>query len=182
MLRRDAQLAEQRLGSGIFFQVDPPVRQAVAGGELAQAARVRREARPDDPHAHAEPDQDRPPDEVGLQDQAAEHRVLRHQLPQPLSGDDQHLPGLGHGDGVGHDLAAEQAELAEETPGAVHADYTLIRRAVSFDDCGHAAENQVEVACPASLGDQDLACGGIAEPPSAARTAICASLSLGNPP
>ena len=47
------ELAQQRLGGRVVLEVDPAVRQAVARGELAQAPRVGRVARADDPEARA---------------------------------------------------------------------------------------------------------------------------------
>jgi hypothetical protein len=73
-------MLEQLLGLPVPLQVDPAVRQQVAGGELEQPLGVGREARADDPEADAELDQDRAADEVGPQHQVAERRVLGDQL------------------------------------------------------------------------------------------------------
>src|SRR3954469_11137323 len=61
VLRRDAELAQQRLGLGIFLELDPAVRDAVAREELEQAPRVHRVAGADDLPARAEAEQDLPP-------------------------------------------------------------------------------------------------------------------------
>jgi hypothetical protein len=82
VLGLDAQLAEQRLGLSVPLQVDPAVRQQVAGGELQQPLGVGREAGTDDPEADAKLDQDRAADEIGPQHQIAERRILGDQLAQ----------------------------------------------------------------------------------------------------
>ena len=122
LARGDAQLAQQRLGRRIVFEVDPAVGQAVAGGEVAQAARVRREARADDAEARAEADQQRAPQHVGAQQQVAEQRVVGREVAQPLDRHLEHLAVLAHEGGEGRGLADQQAQLAEEAAGPVDGD------------------------------------------------------------
>ena len=51
LARRDRQLAQQLVGLRVGLEVQEAVRNPVAGQELAQSAAVRREVRPDEPHA-----------------------------------------------------------------------------------------------------------------------------------
>jgi hypothetical protein len=96
VLRPDAELAHQGLSLGVALEVDPPVRETVARCELEQPARVRIEARTDDPEAAAELDQEGAPDEVGPHDEVAEPGVRGDRLAKPLHRNRQHRAGLAH--------------------------------------------------------------------------------------
>ena len=101
------------------------MRQPVARRELAQAPRVGRVARADDPEPGAEADQDRAADDERAQDQIAEHGILGDELAQPVRGHDEDLAGLAHDRGHERRLARQQVELAEEAPCAVCGDQAL---------------------------------------------------------
>src|SRR6059058_5131331 len=67
--RLDAESPEERVRLLVVLEVHPVVGPAVAREELAQPAGVARVARPDQPLARFEIDQDRPARQVRLQDQ-----------------------------------------------------------------------------------------------------------------
>jgi hypothetical protein len=71
VLRPDPETTEQCLGLLILLRVDPPVRQPVAGGELAQPPGIRRVAGADDPEPCAQANQQRAADQAGPQNQVA---------------------------------------------------------------------------------------------------------------
>ena len=85
-LRRHTELGEQRLGPGIAVQIEPPVRKPVAGREVPDPAGVRGVPGVDDPQPGPEPNQDRPADQVGAQDEVADALVAGDEFPEPLAG------------------------------------------------------------------------------------------------
>jgi hypothetical protein len=72
--RGNAQLAQQALRCEVGLDVDEPVRQPVATGELPQPMGVGGEPGPDDPEPGLLRDHQRPPEEIGPQDLVAERR------------------------------------------------------------------------------------------------------------
>ena len=111
---RDLQRVQQRLGVVARVEIDPSVGQAVAGCELAQAPRVQRVRRPDDPQPGAEPDQHRTARYVGMQDQVAEAGILGDHLPQLLDRNLQYLPRFAHDRRQKRSSAQQEVELAEK--------------------------------------------------------------------
>ena len=157
VLGLDTQLAEQLLGLLVPLQVDPAVRQEVAGGELQQPPGVGREARADDPEANTELDQDRAADEIGPQHQVAEGRVLGDQLAQALHRHGQDLAGLLDHRRQQRGLVGEQAQLAEEPAGPVHGDHPLGPATLLLDDRHRPREDHEEVVVLVALPVEDLA-------------------------
>jgi len=163
--RRDAQPAEQGLRLLVLLQVDEPVRQPVAGGELPQPSRVRRVPRAHDSEARPELDQDRPAEQVGPQDQVPEHGVPRDELAQALDRHDEHLAGLHHLRGDERGLAGEQVELAHEAAGAVGTEHALLLAPAPLEDRHQAFQDHDEVVVRVALPVQHVA--GEGAPPLA---------------
>jgi len=119
LLRLDAEAAYELVRLGVGLQVDPPVRQPVARGELAQPPGVGRVARADDPQPRAELDVQRAADQQRPQDQVAQLRVVDDEPAQQVDRDHEHLAGLA-GDGGDRDRPpGHLPQLADEAVRAV---------------------------------------------------------------
>ena len=96
----DVELAQQHLGAGVGLEVDPRVRQPVAGEELAEPARVGREPRADDAHAGAEPISSARRAQEAPQDQVVSAWSSATTLAQPRrAGPAMHPPALAYDGG-----------------------------------------------------------------------------------
>src|SRR4051794_12569745 len=151
------ELAQQRLGRLVALEVDPAVRQAVARGELAEPARLRRVPRPDQPQAGTQPDQELAPDQEGANDQVAELSVLLHGGLQALDRNPEYLAGLANDGRVEGRLPGEQAQLAQESAGPVDGYEPLRRRAVAVDGRHQPGEHYEEVVARITFAEEDFA-------------------------
>ena len=151
----DVQLTQERLGLVVGLEVDPAVRKAIAGAELAQPACVVGVPRADDREAGAEPDQHLAAQQERPQDQVAEHGVLGDELAQALDRDDQHLARLAHDRREQRGLVREQAQLAQEATGPVHRDQALVAT-VAGDHGDLSLQNDEEVVVLVPFAEQDL--------------------------
>jgi hypothetical protein len=135
--------AQERLGLRVLVEVDPAMRQPVAGGEVAQPTRVTRVAGPDDRQPGALADEVPATNQERAHDHVADAGVARHQLTQPLDGHGQDLAGLGGRGGHERRLAGEQTELAEEAAGAVDGQDALLvgDRHLAVEDHGQVLQS-----------------------------------------
>ena len=109
----------------VLLQVDPGVRQPVAGGELAQPAGVRRVPRPDDPDAGHRADQQLPAAQEGPQDEVAQLRVRAAPArAAPASGTASTSPGSRTTDDTNAGCPVSRPSSSRNRPGP----WTLISR------------------------------------------------------
>ena len=143
-------------GVPVLLEVDEPVGKAVPRGELAEAARVRREARADDAQARPEFDQHRAAGQERVEEEVAEHGVLRDELAELLDGHRKDFALLDDHRGEERGLPGEQADLAQEPPRAVQADDSAFG---SFAiEHGHGAlEHHEELRRRLAGAEEDLA-------------------------
>ena len=132
------------------------MRQPVAGREVAQAPHVGRVAGTDDPHPGAEADQHGPADQVGLENQVTEHRVLGQQVAHPAHRHGQHLAWLGDHGRVQRRLPGQQAELAQEAAGTMDGDQLLVRARERLDDSDLAGQDDEEIVPFVTVAEQHL--------------------------
>jgi hypothetical protein len=132
-------------------------RDGVAGGEVAEPMRLRREARADDPEAlEALVQQQVPPHEKGLDDGLAEIGELVHR-PAQLTGAELHDPAVGGGlRGHQRAPAREHVHVAGELAGLVHRDLAG-RAARVLDDLDRPLDHDEEAEIAVAFGEQDLA-------------------------
>jgi hypothetical protein len=180
--RRQAELGRHSLGRRVGLEVQPPVREPVAGREVPDPPGVRGVFRADDAQADAEPDQDRAAQQVGTEDEVAERRITVHQVPELADRDREHLARVQGHRGVVGALAGQQAELAEEPAAAVDGDDAFLGRPVPLDRRHLPGQDDEEVAVPVALGEQDIPGRVTRCRPCAASAAIWASLSRGYAP
>ena len=131
------------------------IRHAVAGEELAEASGVRREARPDDPDAGADVDQDRAAGEVGVEDDVAELLLVGKQAAHAVHVDLDQLAGVADDRGQVHARAGEQVEIAEEAVRPLDRDDPVLC-AVALDDRDRAGLDDEEVVALVALAEQHL--------------------------
>ena len=99
-----------------------------------------------------------PADQVGAQDQVAEHEVVGDELAHPLGWDDEHLAVLDRFGGEERHLAFQQSELAQESARTVQAQYPAFAvLGALVDDRDLAGEDDEEVAAAGARSDQHLA-------------------------
>ena len=122
IFRGHPELAQQGFGGLVLLEIDQPMREAVASGELPQPPGVGREMRTHDPEPVAQLDQDRSTDEIGTKHDVAQVGVGGHQLTEALQWHVDHLARLGDHRGDEHRLASQEAQLPKEASGSVHAD------------------------------------------------------------
>ena len=157
------------------------MREAVPRGELEQAPRVRRVARPDDPRADALADQQRPAAEERPEDDVAERRLGRDHRAEPGKRDDQSTTRRAGDAGEEGRLPRDRVELAEEAARAVLDDHTLVGAPGVVDDRDPAFEDDDEVDRRIAGTEQDLAGRERPLPPLAAEEASsCSSVRSGN--
>lgn len=156
LLRTDREAAQQRLGLLVRLQIDPAVRQPVAGGELAQPPGVGRIARADDAETGALPDEEGAAAQAGAQHHITKDGVPGHQVTQLIHGQGEDLAGVPHHGGVEGHLSVQEAEFADEAARAMHTQQAFTGCAVALDDGDRATEDDVERLAPLPLPDQHV--------------------------
>lgn len=162
LLRADPEAAQQSLGLLVRLQIDPAVRQPVAGGELAQPTGVGRIARADDAETGSLPDEQSAAAQAGAQHHVTEHGVPGHQVTHLIHGQGEDLARVPDHGGVEGHLSFQEAEFADEAARAVHTQQAFAGCAVALDDGDRATEDDVEHLAPLALPDQHVTClGGV---------------------
>jgi hypothetical protein len=110
----------------VCLQIDPLVGHPVSRQELAQAARVGREARADQLDPRFGIDQDRSPGDERPEDQIAQRLVLVDDFAQLVQGNLDQLPGVTDDPGEIEPLADDQAELPQEPVGPLDRDHPIL--------------------------------------------------------
>ena len=157
--------AYQRFGCPISLQVDEPVREAVANGELPQPLGVAREARPHDPETLASLDEHRSAGQVGTQYDVSELGVVGQKPGQDAHRDGDHLARFHDYRGDEERLAGQQAQLPEKATGSMDPDDLVVLGTSAVDHCHQAAENDIEIAGSIPLAVEALATGDLSAMP-----------------
>ena len=142
----------------IGVEIDEPERDGVARGEVAQAVRVRREARSDDLRAlESLADEQRATHQERLHDHFAELGDLVDAASQLVGVqlDDGAIRVRASGDERAP--AGQRVDIAGELPGLVHPHESL-GAAGAFDDCDSAFDDYIEAEIAVTLGEQHVAC------------------------
>jgi len=141
----------------VALHVEEPVWDPIAGEEVTQPPRVRREVRADKPHTRAYPDQQRAPRDERAQDQITEPLVGADQLAQLLDAEHDHLAVLGSdGRDVGR-LSAQQVRPAPEAALPDHGDQPLRRAPIVLVSRERPAQHDVELPGHLARAIDDLA-------------------------
>ena len=103
---------------------------------------------------------------------------MRHDLPQALLRDDEHLTWLPHDRGHEHRLASDQPQLPEEPSRSVDADHPLTGARL-LDHRHLPFQDHEEVAVPVTLPVENVPGPTRRCSPTVSSALICPSLSLG---